>query len=148
MAAVDVETAKRRVVDAVEGHAELVLDVSHRIHERPELLFEEHLAAELVADALTELGVDIRTGRRVERVERVETGGRIQVGMEVVGANANPIGRVKEVRHNDFLVDRRMQRDIYVPITAVRDVLGGRVVLAVPNYQVDNMGWPTSSLAG
>ncbi len=73
---------------------------------------------------------------------------QIRAGMEVVGANANPIGRVKEVRHNDFLVDRRMQRDIYVPITAVRDVRGERIVLDVPNYQIDNMGWPTSSLAG
>jgi amidohydrolase len=59
---VDLETAKRRVVEAVEEHADLVVDASHRIHERPELLFEEHHAAELVADALAGGGLEVERG--------------------------------------------------------------------------------------
>jgi amidohydrolase len=59
---VDLETAKRRVVEAVEEYADLVVDASHRIHERPELLFEEHHAAELVADALAGGGLEVERG--------------------------------------------------------------------------------------
>ena len=58
----DAETAKRRVVEGVEGRAELLLDLSHRIHARPELLFEEHHAATLVADALATGGLDVERG--------------------------------------------------------------------------------------
>ena len=58
----DLETAKRRVVEEVEGHADLLLDLSHRIHERPELLFEEHHATALIADALAAAGLSVERG--------------------------------------------------------------------------------------
>ncbi|HEX2274826.1 MAG TPA: M20 family metallopeptidase [Acidimicrobiales bacterium] len=58
----DLETAKRRVVEEVEGRAELLVDVSHRIHDRPELLFEEHHAAELLAGALESAGLEVERG--------------------------------------------------------------------------------------
>ena len=50
------EEAKRRVAEEVERRADLLLDVSHRIHARPELLFEERFAAGLLASAL---GVEV-----------------------------------------------------------------------------------------
>jgi amidohydrolase len=46
------EEAKRRVVEEVDRRTDLLLDVSHRIHQRPELLFEERFAAETLASAL------------------------------------------------------------------------------------------------
>jgi amidohydrolase len=49
---VELEEAKRRVADEVDRRAELLLDVSHRIHDRPELLFEERFAARTLASAL------------------------------------------------------------------------------------------------
>ncbi|HEX2043435.1 MAG TPA: amidohydrolase [Acidimicrobiales bacterium] len=58
----DLETAKRRVVEEVEARAELLLDVSHRIHDRPELLFEERHAAGLLADALAAAGLEVERG--------------------------------------------------------------------------------------
>ena len=59
MAGLDLETAKRRVVEEVEKRADLLLDVSHRIHDRPELLFEETYAADLLAGALGSAGLDV-----------------------------------------------------------------------------------------
>jgi amidohydrolase len=59
VAALDLETAKRRVVEEVERRADLLLDVSHRIHEHPELLFEEAYAADLLAETLASAGLEV-----------------------------------------------------------------------------------------
>jgi hypothetical protein len=62
-------------------------------------------------------------------------------GTEVVGADGAAVGRVKEVRDADILVDRRGQRDVYVPLTAVAEATAGRVRLTVPAGDVDDQGW-------
>jgi amidohydrolase len=55
---VDLEQAKARVQEEVDRRADLLLEVSHRIHGHPELVFEERFAADLLASALgTEAGV-------------------------------------------------------------------------------------------
>ncbi len=54
----ELEAAKARVQEEVDRRAGLLLEVSHRIHGHPELLFEERFAADLLASALgTEAGV-------------------------------------------------------------------------------------------
>ncbi|MDQ6726530.1 MAG: M20 family metallopeptidase [Actinomycetota bacterium] len=54
----DLEAAKVRVQEEVDRRAGLLLEVSHRIHGHPELVFEERFAADLLASALgTEAGV-------------------------------------------------------------------------------------------
>lgn len=54
----DVGAAKARVQEEVDRRADLLLEVSHRIHGHPELLFEERFAADLLASALgTDAGV-------------------------------------------------------------------------------------------
>ena len=68
------------------------------------------------------------------------------VGTEVYGSDGGRVGSVKEARERDLLVDRRMRRDVYVPFDAVQSVAGGRVVLAIPAEQVDEMGWSNPSL--
>ncbi|HEX5504031.1 MAG TPA: DUF2171 domain-containing protein [Thermomicrobiales bacterium] len=70
----------------------------------------------------------------------------VVVGMKVVGANGDDVGTVKAVRADDFLVDRSMQRDIYVPKDAVRDVTANTIALAIPADQVDNMNWQNPSM--
>ena len=72
--------------------------------------------------------------------------GQVQVGTEVYGSDGDYVGSVKEARERDLLVDRRMRRDVYVPFDAVQSVAGGRVVLAIPAEQVDEMGWANPSL--
>src|SRR5919206_1973024 len=53
----DLEEAKVRVQEEVDRRADLLLEVSHRIHGHPELVFEETFAADLLASALgTEAG--------------------------------------------------------------------------------------------
>jgi len=57
-AVMDVGVAKMRVQEEVDRRADLLLEVSHRIHGHPEQVFEERFAADLLASALgTEAGV-------------------------------------------------------------------------------------------
>jgi amidohydrolase len=66
----DLVDAKARVKEEVDRRADLLLEVSHRIHGHPELLFDETFAADLLASALgTEAGAygldtafEVRTG--------------------------------------------------------------------------------------
>lgn len=66
----DLEDTKARVQEEVDRRAGLLLEVSHRIHGHPEVLFEETFAADLLASALgTEAGAygldtafEVRTG--------------------------------------------------------------------------------------
>lgn len=66
---------------------------------------------------------------------------QLQLGMEVVGQDIGHIGTVKEIRDEDFLVDRKMKRDVYVPFNAIQNVDDGRATLIIPAEQVDTMGW-------
>lgn len=60
--AIDIDHVRRRVIDAVDERAGLLVEVSHRIHERPELLFEERFASDLLASALEAEGFDVERG--------------------------------------------------------------------------------------
>jgi HSP20 family protein len=75
------------------------------------------------------------------------SGRRVQSGMAVVGSDGAQVGTVKEVRDRDFLVDRPMHRDTYIPESAVREATGSQVVLTIPADQVDQQGWPSPPLA-
>jgi uncharacterized protein (TIGR02271 family) len=67
--------------------------------------------------------------------------GQVQEGLDVIGADNTIVGRVKEVRTSDFLVDRSMQRDVYVPFDAVQGINQYGVVLTVASNEVDDQGW-------
>ena len=74
---------------------------------------------------------------------------QVTVGMRVFGSDDLELGRVKEVREHDFLLDRPVQRDVYVPLSAIRQVeinvqrlnLGAEVLLDVTSNGLDEMGW-------
>jgi hypothetical protein len=66
----------------------------------------------------------------------------VQVGMEVLGADHEQVGTVKETFESDFLLDRRLQTDCYVPYTAVSEVQANKVILTIPSYEVNQQGWP------
>ena len=68
---------------------------------------------------------------------------QVQAGMQVVGSDMSNVGNVKDVRDNDFLVDIPMQRDVYVPFSAVQNVNDDQVVLNIPAGQVQDMNWPS-----
>jgi hypothetical protein len=79
--------------------------------------------------------------------------GQIEVGMAVVSVDGQPIGQVKEVREGDFLLDRPMAHDLYVPYRFVmampepgERVRGGphqpaEVMLNVSAAHIDEQGW-------
>ena len=71
---------------------------------------------------------------------------QVQQGMRVVGSDMSNVGRVKEVRDDDFLVDIPMQRDLYVPFMAVQTVDADQVALNIPGNQVNDMNWAKPSL--
>lgn len=54
--------AKARAAAAVESRAAQLIDISHRIHENPELGFEEHFAHDLLAGAAEEAGLATERG--------------------------------------------------------------------------------------
>lgn len=78
---------------------------------------------------------------------------QIKVGMDVMSIDGHPVGKVKEVRAEDFLLDRPLARDLYVPyrfVLAAEDYggkfRGGRVeptevVLSVSEGHLDQHDW-------
>jgi amidohydrolase len=58
------DEVKRRLADEVERRAEVLLEVSHQIHARPELNFEEHFAHDLLATVLEGEGLSVTRGAR------------------------------------------------------------------------------------
>src|SRR5947209_1219877 len=58
----DVDAAKDRLAEEVDGRAGVLVETSHRIHERPELLFEERFAADALCSALEGEGLEVERG--------------------------------------------------------------------------------------
>lgn len=69
-------------------------------------------------------------------------------GMNVITRDQVEVGTVKEVRASDFLLDRSMRRDVFVPFHAIDAVTGHSVMLAVTTEQLDDQDWEKPSLVG
>ncbi len=54
----ELEVLKERLGDEIDQRADLLVEASHRIHERPELGYEEHFAHELLTGILDDEGLD------------------------------------------------------------------------------------------
>ena len=66
----------------------------------------------------------------------------------MVGSDGEKVGAVKEVHGTDFLLERPMGRDLFVPFSAVRTVDGERVLLSCRAAEIDDQHWPTPDLTG
>ena len=73
--------------------------------------------------------------------------GQVRPGMEVVGRDGDQVGEVKEVRSSDFLADRSMARDVYIPFSACQ-VTNGQIRLNIRADEVDNQDWEMPELLG
>ena len=63
---------------------------------------------------------------------------QVRPGMPVVGSDLAPVGRLKQVRDGELLLDRRpARRDIWLPLHTVDRLIGTWVVLTLPAAQVD-----------
>ena len=58
----EVTAIKDRVRAVIKGHAQVLVEVSHEIHARPELNFEETFASALLARTSSQLGLDAELG--------------------------------------------------------------------------------------
>ncbi len=58
----DLEQAKSRVCEEVERRADLLVGVSHDIHDHPEENFAEHHAHDVLTDVLADEGLDVQRG--------------------------------------------------------------------------------------
>ena len=70
----------------------------------------------------------------------------VQVGMVVVGADMKSVGLVKEVYRTDFLLDRELGRDVYIPCQLIDRVSDKLVVLSITADEVNTTEWPTAPL--
>ena len=70
----------------------------------------------------------------------------LQVGMVVLGVDQESVGLVKEVTRTDFLLDRELQRDVYIPLQLIDRVANKLVVLAITADEVNTREWPISSV--
>jgi hypothetical protein len=61
--------------------------------------------------------------------------------MDIVGSNGERVGTVKEIHDSDFLVDRDLSTDMYIPFSAVEEVVTNNqtVVLSIPAYEVPRL---------
>lgn len=73
---------------------------------------------------------------------------QVRTGMEVCDVEGNRLGDVKDMRGSDFLLDRPMRRDLFVPFTAVREVSGNRVVLRFRDHEIGDQNWESPALLG
>jgi hypothetical protein len=70
---------------------------------------------------------------------------QLQPGMEVVDSQGDHVGEIKEVRSDDFLLDRPMARDVFIPFSAC-DLMDGKVKLHVRANEVEHQGWQTPEM--
>jgi hypothetical protein len=76
---------------------------------------------------------------------------QVQVGMQVTSLNGVALGTVKEVREQEFLLNRPMARDLWVPFSAVLStedygtfhgpVQDASVVLEIGSGHIDEQHW-------
>lgn len=70
----------------------------------------------------------------------------LEPGMIVLGSDGQAVGTVKEVRYDDFLLNRPMARDIYVPFRACDRVDNDQLVLTVASDAITQQGWESPAL--
>ena len=80
-------------------------------------------------------------------------GDQIQIGMDVNTVDGQHLGKVKEIRGDEFLLDRPLARDLWVPLSSVMGTAEYRtnfrrgapepeqVVLNVSAAHVESQGW-------
>jgi hypothetical protein len=70
----------------------------------------------------------------------------VQVGMVVLGSDRESVGLVKAVHPTEFLLDRELQRDIYLPLQLVDRVANKLVILSMTADEVNTREWPRAPL--
>jgi hypothetical protein len=72
----------------------------------------------------------------------------VREGMEVVGTDQQPVGRVRSVGPANFLVERPALSSIFLSFEDIQCIADSRVVLNIPAVEVNTMNWPTPDETG
>lgn len=130
-------------IDATDVHVEVhngVVTLTGVVESRRDKRLAEDIAESVrgVWDVNNQLSIHNRRWTRGEprRIDR----NQIPPGMEVLGSDGKRVGKVKDVRSDDFLLDRSGVRDLYVPLDACH-IADKQVRLDVGSADVDNQGW-------
>lgn len=146
-------------IDATEIQADVsdgIVTLSGTVNSR----YEKRMA-EIIAENVWGVS-DIQNNLKIERLTtdwnrggwqgegmgdqtREDMQNQVRQGMKVVGRDGTDVGEVKEVRSYDFLVDRPMARDVYIPFNACQKS-GGQIRLNVRADEVDDQDWPMPDL--
>jgi hypothetical protein len=70
----------------------------------------------------------------------------VKAGMAVLGADMESVGLVKQVHRAAFLLDRELQRDIYVPLQLVDRVSHKLVVLSITADELNTREWSSAPI--
>lgn len=144
---VDSRWAKREAED-VADEASGVRDVHNQLRVSGDRRGQDRMvgtATDASARAATASNVGATaTGMAGSTTQRVD----VREGMTVVASDGDTVGGVKELRGSDFLLDRPMQRDVYVPLSLVQRVDGNVLYLSAAGYDLDNMNLEQPSLTG
>jgi len=105
--------------------------------------------AEDVAESV--MGVfDVHNRLRIVDRQRREGQARrenLREGMRVLGKNGEQLGQIRQIRDNDFILDRADGRNVVVPFSAVHTT-NGEARLNAPAGEIENQGWRTAEKAG
>jgi hypothetical protein len=61
-------------------------------------------------------------------------------GMNVADHQGKTLGQIKEMRFRDFILNRRLRPDLYVPLDAIEKV-AKEIQLKINEEEIENMGW-------
>jgi hypothetical protein len=89
---------------------------------------------------------NIRRDQHMRGQPRTQIREQIRDRMKVLGREKQEIGEVKEIRENDFLVDRPLARDVYVPFDACYEITHDRIVLNIRADEVNDQNWPVPEI--
>jgi hypothetical protein len=145
-------------IDASNVHVDVddgVVTLTGSVPDRRQKRLAEDSADDIpgVADVHNNLQVERsrqgRFGQSQSGMQRKQTDkGEIHLGMNVMGSDGKQAGTVKEIRNNDFLLDRSMDRDVYVPFRAIQSVQNDQIQMNVAADDVDNQNWPQPQVMG
>lgn len=130
-------------VEVNDGLVTLKGEVNSRYEKRMAENISENVSG--VWDVNNNLRINRQTGWNRTLGDGTELRDQIRERMKVVGQDGEEVGEVKEIRSNDFLVDRTMARDVYVPFHAAQ-FMDDHIRLNVRADEVDDQDWPMPEL--
>lgn len=132
---VDSRWAKREAED-VADEASGVHDVHNRLRVRDERRGQDRMVGSRATMMTT------------ERATTARPAAGLREGMTVIDSEGDGLGDVKEIRDRDFLLDRSMQRDIYVPMDLIASTSGEVAYLSRTGDELGSMGLEEPPLTG